>query len=458
MKQIASTRGQRFILVIVFLFLLSEVLGGAIRYGFARTGLAPLVYLPKALLGLALVVALAVDLARVRMSATYLAALALLALGLVHGYLVLGKPVQVAFGLWVLIPFLGGIVALPALVSAWPRVGLYAFVLWAVAVSGVLINVVYSWPWMGFEYTLAGLEIEGSRLWQTGGLVRLAGFSRASFEAANQILPLAAVLMVWGRGEWRLAVWLLSGVTVALTTTKTPIAIYLVLTLFWLTRRSAMRNVWRLLPIGLAAISSTFPLSTLLVDYDLSSILEDPVHRLLFASVGDRLEWMWPDTLAMVLKHGTVLFGRGVGGIGMAQQYFEPVLYSPADNLAVYLYALFGILGIGSLVLYALGLSLFALRDRISLLVFVAGLIVLLAGLTGNVLESSVLGFVFGASLGYAVGAVLAGCVVGRTARARQPWPLRLDPDAGTCESGQEQSAVPDVGRGHRSGESPGHA
>ncbi len=354
-----------------------------------------------------------------------------------------------AFGLWVLIPFLGGIMAFPTLANVWSRTGRYAFVLWAVAASGVLINVVYPWPWMGFEYTLAGLEIEGSRLWYTAGLVRLAGFSRASFDAANQILLLAAVLMVWARGWWRLAVWLISGVTIALTTSKTPVAIYFVLTLFWLTHRSAIPNVWRLLPIALAAISSMLPLSTLLVDYDLSSTREDPMQRLLFASVGDRLEMMWPDTLATVLKYGNVLLGRGVGGIGMAQQYFEPVLWSSADNLVVYLYALFGILGIASFVLYALGLALFPVRDRISLLVFVAGLIVLLAGLTGNVLESPALGLLFGASLRYPVSAVLAGLAAGPAARARQPRLSWHDPIAGACESEQEQSAVPDIGRAH---------
>lgn len=425
MKPVALRQREHLILVIVFVFLLFEILSGAIRYGFARAGLVPLIYLPKALLGLALVVALAVDLARARMSAAYLAAIALLALGLAHGYLVLGKPVQVVFGLWVLMPFLGGIVALPALVNAWPRVGRYALVLWALAVSGVLINVVYPWPWIGFEYTLAGMEIEGSRLWHTGSFVRLAGFSRASFDAATQILLLAVVLMLWARGLWRVAVWLLSGVTIALTTTKTSVVIYLLLTLFWLTRRSATRNVWKLLPIGLVALSSTLPLSTLLVEYDLSSVREGPLQGLLFASVGDRLERMWPDTLAMVLKHGDWLFGRGVGGIGVAQQYFEPILYSPADNLVVYVYALLGALGIGSLVFYALGLALLPLRHRIAPLIFAAGSTVLLAGLTGNVLESAVLGLAFGATLRYVVGAALAGLVVSSAACARQPGPPR---------------------------------
>src|SRR5439155_2601258 len=141
--------------------------------------------------------------------------------------------------------------------------------------------------------------------------------------------------------------WLLSGVTIALTTSKTPALIYLVLSLFWLTRRLVPRKAWRLVPMGLLAMCVALPLSTLLVSYDLSSIVQEPIQRLLLASVGDRLDWLWRDALVMVVEHGEPVLGRGVGGIGMAQQYFESALFSPADNLAVYLYALFGVLGIG---------------------------------------------------------------------------------------------------------------
>ncbi|HEX7126919.1 MAG TPA: hypothetical protein VF406_14265 [Thermodesulfobacteriota bacterium] len=428
-------------LVVVFLFLLSEVLGGAIRYGFARVGLIPLVYLPKALLAVALAARLALDLARGRTSAAYLAALALLTLGAAHGYLALGHPAQPAFGLWVLIPFLAGIVALPALASAGPRVVPYAAVLWAIAAGGVLLNAVHQWPWMGFVYRVAGTEIEGSRLWQTGGFVRLAGFSRASFDAATQILLLATVAMVWARGPWRLAVWLLSGVAIALTTAKMSFGVYLVLSLFWLTHRLGTRELWRLVPVGAAAIAAALPFSTLLVEYDFSSAREDPIRRLLFASIGDRVERMWPDTLETILTHGNWLFGRGVGGIGMAQQYFEPVLYSPADNLVVYLYALFGVVGIGSVVLYALGLMLLPLRDRLSRLVFAFGVSALLAGVTANALESALLALGFGASLRYATGTAMDALAVAA---------------AGTDGPGRRTSAAP--GRPAGVAESPGRA
>ena len=424
-KQVAVRRRDQILLFVLLSFLLSDVLDGAIRYTLANAGLTSLVYLPKTLLALMVVAALAADLARGRMSAAQLGALALLAAGVVHGYLVLGNAVQVAFGLWVLIPFLGGIVALPALLRALPRVRRYAFFLWAVAVGGVLINVVHPWPWIGLEYGLGGVAIEGSRLWGTEGLVRLPGFSRASFEAANQILLLAAVLLVCSRGWRRLLVWLLSGVSIALTTSKTPLLAYLVLTAFCLTHHVLPRYAWRLVPVGLATLCVALPLSTLLVSYDFSAALQDPVPRALLASLGDRLESVWPETLAMVVEDGNVVLGRGVGGIGMAHQYFGTAAYSPADNLGVYLYALFGILGLGSLVLYGLRLGSLALRDLISLLTFVTGLILLLSGLSSNVLESPVLALVFGANLRYALSGVLARLFAGPTVRSEHSIPAR---------------------------------
>jgi peptide/nickel transport system permease protein len=59
-NETTANLGQRLLLATVFVFVLSEALGGAIRYATALAGQAPLVYVPKALLGMALVLALAV--------------------------------------------------------------------------------------------------------------------------------------------------------------------------------------------------------------------------------------------------------------------------------------------------------------------------------------------------------------------------------------------------------------
>jgi hypothetical protein len=391
------------------MFLLSETLSGPLRYGFAQIGTAGLIYVPKALLVPALIGIILVSLARTRMSAAYLSAASILAAGALWGYINLGVPSQVLFGLWVLVPFLIGIVIPQAsLFAAKPDLSRYVFMLWAIAVLGVFANAILPWPWEGFEYELSGVEIEGARYWRTGGgisIERLAGFSRASFDAANQILVFGTIILALGRMRGRPIVWLLSGVAIALTTSKTPIAIYLILSMFWLVRRWTPKGLWRSLPVGVAGAGAILPFSTMWTAYDVSSVLDNPVKGVLFHSFGDRLERMWPNTLQMALDQGSALLGRGVGGIGTAQRYFEPTLYSPADNLAVYLFALLGVLGLVMMVIYAVGLYLMGRSRRLPILVYTGGLIVLLSGLTANVLESPSLALVFGVTLRHVVGA-----------------------------------------------------
>ena len=399
---------QRLLLATVFVFFLAEVLGGALRYGAVMVGLAPLVYLPKVWLVAALVGTLLEGAIRMRISAPYLGVLVLMAVGVLQGYATLGNKMQVVFGLWVLAPFLSGVVALPALIKVWPWIVRYVFALWILAIVGVLVNVFYRWPWTGFEYTFGNVVIEGSRAWSFLGIVRLAGFSRVSSAVADQILVMTAVLLLLGRGRWRVFVWVLAGLTLLPTTSKTSIGVYAILTLFWLAKSRVPQILWQQLPLVLMTLVFAVPFSSLVIDYDLTSILKGPVRRLLLTSFGARLELAWPDALQMVVEHGDAVLGRGIGGIGAAQHYFEPTLYTPSDNLVVHIYALLGVLGLLLVAFYAFGLGLLKLRDRTSVLVFSLGVGVILSGITKNVMESSILGFAFGASLCNAIGVLLS--------------------------------------------------
>ena len=85
------------------------------------------------------------------------------------------------------------------------------------------------------------------------------------------------------------------------------------------------------------------PLSTVWIHYD--PALHSFAGKFLFASFGDRLNWMWPDSLHLLDLGGSWHWwvGRGLGGIGAAQQYFEPAHYLAADNLFVYVTVYFGL-------------------------------------------------------------------------------------------------------------------
>jgi hypothetical protein len=100
----------------------------------------------------------------------------------------------------------------------------------------------------------------------------------------------------------------------------------------------------------------------------------------------------------MIVERGSPFFGRGLGGIGAAQFYFEPALYSPADNIAVYLFGTFGVLGIILLCVYAWKATRMRIDGPIARFFFYCACLVLLEGVTVNVLEGSFMAMAFGAS------------------------------------------------------------
>ena len=51
---------------------------------------------------------------------------------------------------------------------------------------------------------------------------------------------------------------------------------------------------------------------------------------------------MWPEAWALLEMHGSFLLGRGLGGIGTAQTYFEGSLFNAGDNIFMYWFVIFG--------------------------------------------------------------------------------------------------------------------
>lgn len=397
----------RITLLLLFIFLVSNFLGGAIRYYAAAHGFAWVAYLPHLLLALGLVPLLVRYLSGDGVTSTYAAIFALFGVGVIYGLLNLNSADQVIFGVWVLVAFLFGVVALPAVVRGWRRLKPYVLLLWGLALVGVLINVFYQWPWVGFEYQVGTTSIEASRLWTVAGLsiVRLPGFSRASFNAAVQILVPALFLReIVIERRWWIPMWILSGVAIVLTTSKSVIGAYLLFSLMWFFYSGRIRPSWRAIPTFMASFDILLPFSTLFVKPDwLSSIRRMPVGMMLIGSFAERLEIEWPAWIKMTVAHGSAILGRGVGGIGSATVYFEPALINAGDNLAVYLYGAFGILGLALLWLYGWKASCMRTESDVSRFLFFCVCLVLLKGLTEGVMEGPTTAVVFGMSLRYAL-------------------------------------------------------
>ena len=193
------------VLALLFFFLLTEVFGGAIRYYAVQYGFPWLPYLPHLLLALAVVPMFFIYLLSEGVTSTYLTLLILFSIGTAYGIYNLNSASQVEFGFWVFVAFLYGVVVVPAVVRGWRSLTPFVLLVWMTAVAGVLINVFHSWPWIGLEYQIGSTVMKASRLWWTGGVGfdRLPGFSRASFDAATQILILGLFLVETAKRKWR---------------------------------------------------------------------------------------------------------------------------------------------------------------------------------------------------------------------------------------------------------------
>lgn len=373
-----------------FLYLAFTALSGPVRYYLNQYNLSVLIYAPQVLLIFFLLV---YPLVSMRINRLVAATLGILGVYTIVSLINLRNPLQTFFGLYVLLPFLFALVAYKPFLDYAARSKRLFVMLFLVVCSGVLINLFVSFPWSGFEYSIGEVTIEGSRYWSTQGISRLAGFSRASFSAAAEALLLSLLLvLLTPRKISATLYWIFAGSVIVLTTTKALIATYGLLTLFFIFRSVIRHRLWKALPATMLAVDIAIPLSALF--FSISLNIQDRLARLLFASFGERLGDLWPSIFDLVTNHGSWIVGRGVGGIGVAQLYFEPNLYRPGDNLFIYLYATIGVAALVVLFLFVkASRHLEIQRNRQDLFFFTVVIAILGFGLTANVLEAPYFAF-----------------------------------------------------------------
>jgi len=400
----------RFVLILLLLLLSAEVFGGILRYYLTALGAPWAVYVPKLLIVLAYFGLVLNAFFKARISRSVLGVLMLFAIFLLLGVYFTQSWIQPAFGVFVLLPLLFAVLAEPALSRLGQRIVPYAAALWLSVAVGVIYDYLADVPWVGLTYDLGSAEVEAARSWTAFGVERVAGFSRASYEAAGHLLFLALPLVILGRRKsLKWVVWLATGMLIVLTTTKKSVGVYLFLALLLpamgagFVSASTKKVIAIVCPILVVLVGIALPVSTLIVDYrlDFNSFLS----KFLFASFEERLVRTWPEGFNLVATHGHILLGRGIGGIGVAQKYFESEIYTYADNLYLYLYATFGVSSLFIIYLYAkrvCRVNTQIVRDRWALLVWFWSIAVLMSGWATNGIEGAFTSCLLGITLAYA--------------------------------------------------------
>jgi hypothetical protein len=386
---------RRLIAAAVVVFVLSHGFDSLIRWVLELVKLGPLIYARDAV-ALGAILLGAVDLVRRNADARTLLGAGAALVGATAVAFGSALPVeQVGFGIKVWLPMFLGIVAVTSGAIHdldQPRRWLWV---WGLLVAGVLANLGVSFPWEGMVIQVGDTAVSGNRAWSTGGIARVSGFSRTSFDAAMCIVLLAFYLVQsLPRRSWCVALWLVSGVAIAVTTTKATIGVFIAATPLLPVvgstvpgrpRLNAPRRMLASLAVtSVATIGLVAPVAT--ASMDLPLLETGSLEHLLFASLVDRAWSTWPQAWAL-LDSWQLVLGRGVGGIGAAQSYYELARSSPADNLFVYAYVTGGVFAALIYVYVAQLCWRMSLTSRSSRICYFIILFLFVDGLTTNVVE-----------------------------------------------------------------------
>lgn len=279
---------------------------------------------------------------------------------------------QILFGIKIFLPLLAGIViAKHKILEVNQLITLYRISIPIIMIGLGLQYYFKILPWTGFDYTFGGFVVKGNRYWTTFGIPRLSGFQRSSFESAIILFLLdmfylfsiinekkdVEVMKLEYYGLYDAFLFILSIIGIIYTTSKTVylaeimlVVIYLILVINLRTENIKTKTLSLIvikLVLGVLFLFSIVPplISFVNPNYIREiNLSTNYFARWFFASFIDRMESTWPTAFSLITHSRFKILGRGIGGIGAPQQYFEPRLYNPGDNIFVYLYVIFGYL------------------------------------------------------------------------------------------------------------------
>lgn len=388
------------------------VFDGAFRFVCTSLSVPWLAYVKDALL-LSILGACSIHMAgRLSLHLVVLTVGGVIVYGALVGLLLGTSATAVIFGVKMFLPFLAGYLAMANGYTDFPYfVRLYRTITpWIIL--GVLLDLAMALPWEGWSYDFGGVTLEASRQWSTFGLARPAGFGRSSFETAIGlytllVLRVAAPAKQVSSSRLLKAYDVLLGVAlvgaIVLTTSKTSLLALGVLGVASLlllgTRRGTLVSyASRACLVALLLGALVLTLSPFLIPTGIASGLDDAlgeyglVPKLLFRSLVERAQDVWPRAIASMSGPLKPVTGKGLGGVGAPQLYFAPAQYNPADNVHVYLWLAFGTVIVSLMVLYLVVLVTRLARVSRPDTTLVAFLVTLLTfGSTLNVVEAPML-------------------------------------------------------------------
>ena len=346
---IPTDRAGRLSVWIYVAWLATYVVEGPLRGALSSIGAANLLYLRDLVGAASIAVALVGPLLHKERPAPGLVLMAwLLAVHVCIGLLLGGTVFQRLFGIKIFVPVLYALALYPVVQRHFGLFMRAMGLFFVIASAGVFINaVVGEMPWEGLKYDTAFGAVQTTRQWwMSGGVSRLPGFARASFDAAMVIGVCGVLLLAALRPVWLRAAVAAAGLAAIFLTTSKGMVVAFAVAALWLVpanRSAASFKSGRVLVAVLMLVTCLVPTLFMIV-----SVPEHPTEMPpLLSSLWDRFSWMWPNAYELLPDGFGALTGVGPGGIGTALEHPEElVIPNSGDSIFVYYFVSFGLAGI----------------------------------------------------------------------------------------------------------------
>ena len=420
-SSILSFNKSTMVVWIAISLIVVETFSGALRFYFDQAGAAPLLYLPK----VACLVMFALELRDYKAGRVVWLGMLLLMISSVLAMLHGASLYNIAFGLFVISPLLFGMVCSEHLIHQ-RRLFLWVIGLCLLAsLVGVAMDKLTSVPWKGYAYSVGEVQLSANTAWSAGSEDRIAGFARVSNVLSILIAIYALYVAMFIRSRLlllALSVAALYGIV--LTTSKAPAGAY-TLTM-GLLLISHLRWTTRIVCVFAVVGGLALPLVGLLYDFDMRTVSSSSDS---LSSLYDRLINTWPYLVEIVENLGYGYTGAGFGLVGSPASMF-PVggaeQLTNADSSAMYLWAMFGVMGP---LLYALQIPMFFalsnLDSRIGRALLAITFCCCLISWTTDMFEVAIANLFLGLGMGH----VLSGKLLDSRKTAR-PQAFQLAPPA----------------------------
>jgi hypothetical protein len=335
---------QRLFNVAAVIYILIYAFEGVVRYGLYSVGHDEAILLRDLLLVVPPGLLFVTQVLRGRLHPAFAAFAAVIA---VHGAIAifnLGSYVPAIYGAKLLINVLFGFLAARELLNPGSRTMTIFVLIWVASITGVVLDkFLYTFPWTGLETHIAGIKVDVSRGWDIEDSFdkRAAGFSRSSISAAMLMPILATIIAPRIRNVvLRFLVLAITVGAVLLTTQKGSVIAIAAVTVILCAPRWSWYGLLCFACMMFALLDLALPVLTA------GLLMPQGAGVFSFASFAMRITLTWPEAWQWIANHNVFPFGVGLGGIGGAQRFYAADFFNPSDNLFVYLYANFGVLGL----------------------------------------------------------------------------------------------------------------